>query len=65
MVQTQPRRPSPGRARRLAPLVLAAGLVWWLGSGWPDLAVAFAIAGLFLHSSQSIIRDARVDLRDE
>ena len=39
-----------------------AGLVAWLGSAWPDLIVAFAIAGLFLHSSWMIIRDARSDL---
>ncbi|MGB6228868.1 MAG: cation transporter, partial [Litorimonas sp.] len=47
-----------------AAVVVAAGLVWWLGSAWPDLIVAFAIAGLFLHSSWSIIRDARSDLRE-
>ena len=42
-------------------VVIAAGLVAWLGSAWPDLIVAFAIAGLFLHSSWMIIRDARSD----
>jgi len=46
-----------------AAVVMAAGLVAWLGRGWPDLVVAIAIAGLFLHSSWSIIRDARRDLR--
>ena len=46
-----------------AAVVLAAGLVAWLGSAWPDLIVAFGIAGLFLHSSWSIIRDAQVDLK--
>ena len=45
-----------------AAVVVAAGLVAWLGSAWPDLIVAFGIAGLFLHSSWSIIRDARADL---
>lgn len=45
-----------------AAVVVAAGLVWWSGSAWPDLVVAFAIAGLFLHSAWSIIRDARADL---
>lgn len=44
-------------------VVVAAGLVWWLGSPWPDLLVAFAVAGLFLQSAWSIIRDARSDLR--
>ncbi|XNY09621.1 cation transporter (plasmid) [Sinorhizobium meliloti] len=43
-------------------VVAAAGLVWWLKSPWPDLLVAFAVAGLFLQSAWSIIRDARQDL---
>jgi Co/Zn/Cd efflux system component/copper chaperone CopZ len=43
-------------------VVGAAVLVWWLGSSWPDLVVAFAVAGLFLQSAWSIIRDARQDL---
>ena len=46
-----------------AAVILAAGLVWWSGTPWPDLAVAAVIAGLFLHSSWLIIRDARIDLR--
>ena len=45
-----------------AAVVVAAGLVAWLGNAWPDLVVAVGIAGLFLHSSWSIIRDARADL---
>jgi len=44
-------------------VVAAAGLVWWLNSPWPDLIVAFAVAGLFLQSAWSIIRDARSDLK--
>ncbi len=32
-------------------VMIAAGLVWWLASPWPDLAVAFVMAGLFLHSA--------------
>ncbi len=47
-----------------AAVVVAAGLVIWLGSAWPDLLVAVGIAGLFLHSSWSIVRDARVDLQE-
>ena len=43
-------------------VVIAAVLVWWLGTPWPDLIVAFAVAGLFLQSAWSIIRDARSDL---
>ena len=43
-------------------VVVAAGLVWWTETAWPDLAVAFVIAGLFLQSAWAIIRDARSDL---
>jgi cation diffusion facilitator family transporter len=45
-------------------VVVAAGLVWWTGTAWPDLVVAFVIAGLFLQSAWSIIRDAQGDLRE-
>ncbi|HEX6120326.1 MAG TPA: cation transporter [Dongiaceae bacterium] len=44
-------------------VVVAAGLVAWTGTPWPDLAVATVIAGLFLQSSWSIIKDARSELR--
>lgn len=44
-------------------VVIAAGLVAWTGTPWPDLAVAAIVAGLFLQSAWSIIRDARGDLR--
>lgn len=44
-------------------VVIAAGLVWWSGTAWPDLAVAVVIAGLFLQSAWSIIRNAHADLR--
>lgn len=47
-----------------AAVVAAAGLVWLTGTPWPDLAVAAVIAGLFLQSSWSIVRDARADLRE-
>lgn len=43
-------------------VVAAAGVVWWLDSAWPDLVVAFIIAGLFLQSAWTIIHDARSDL---
>lgn len=46
-----------------AAVVLAAALVWWTRSPWPDLAVAAVIAALFLHSAWSIIAHARSDLR--
>jgi Co/Zn/Cd efflux system component len=45
-------------------VVLAALLVGWLDSSWPDIVVAFAMAALFLQSAWVIIRDARADLRD-
>ena len=45
-----------------AAVVMAAGLVVWSGTAWPDLIVALGIAGLFLHSSWTIVRDARSDL---
>lgn len=45
-----------------AAVVVAAGLVAWTGTPWPDLVVAAIIAGLFLQSAWLIIRDARRDL---
>lgn len=45
-------------------VVVAAGLVAWTGTAWPDLAVAVVIGGLFLQSAWVIVRDARADLRD-
>lgn len=47
-----------------AAVILAAGLVVWTKTAWPDIVVAFLIAGLFLHSSWAIIRDARADLQE-
>ena len=43
-------------------VVIAAGLVALSQSPWPDLAVAFVIATLFLHSAWSIIKDAQAEL---
>ena len=45
-------------------VVVAAGLVAWTGTHWPDLVVAAVIATLFLLSSFSIIKAARADLRE-
>ena len=45
-----------------AAVVVAAGLVWWQASPWPDIVVASVIASLFLHSAYSIIRDASSEL---
>jgi len=44
-------------------VVIAAGLVAWTATPWPDLVVAVVIAGLFLQSSRSIITDAVRELR--
>jgi Co/Zn/Cd efflux system component/copper chaperone CopZ len=43
-------------------VVIAAALVWWTGTPWPDLIVALIIAALFLQSAFAIVRDARQDL---
>lgn len=45
-----------------AAVVVAAALVALSGSNLPDLVVAAAIAGLFLHSAWTIARDARAEL---
>ncbi|HEX6588635.1 MAG TPA: cation diffusion facilitator family transporter [Longimicrobiales bacterium] len=44
-------------------VVGAAALVALTRTHWPDVAVAFVIAGLFLHSSWAIIRRASAELR--
>ena len=46
-------------------VIAAAGVVWLTASAWPDLIVALAMAGLFLHSSSLIIRQALAELRAE
>ena len=45
-------------------VVIAALLVAWTQTPWPDLVVAVVIAALFLQSSFSIIKDARSDLSE-
>ncbi len=45
-------------------VVIAAGLVFWTKTAWPDLVVAVIISGLFLQSAWAIVRDARTDLRE-
>ena len=45
-----------------AAVVLAALMVGWTGASWPDLLVAFIMAGLFLQASRVIIRDSLRDL---
>lgn len=41
----------------------AAGAVWATGRGWPDIAVAVALAALALTSGAAVIRHARAELR--
>jgi Co/Zn/Cd efflux system component len=48
----------------LAVLLAAAG-VFGTGGGWPDLLVAFLMAGLALFSGVSVIRQAHAELRAE
>jgi len=43
-------------------VVIAAGLVAWTRTPWPDLVVAAAIAGLFLQSAWAIIGQSRKEL---
>jgi Co/Zn/Cd efflux system component len=45
-------------------VIVAAILVGWTESAWPDLVVAGVIALLFLHSASEIIRDARRELAE-
>lgn len=44
-------------------VIVAAGLVAWTNTAWPDLAVAAVVSGLFLHSALAILRSARADLQ--
>ncbi|MHA1564421.1 MAG: cation transporter [Alphaproteobacteria bacterium] len=46
-------------------VVLAASGVWASGTGWPDLAVAAIMAGLFLSSAVQITMRALHELREE
>ncbi len=46
-------------------VLAAAVMVFYSQSPWPDLGVAFIMSGLFLHSSWSIIRQAREEMNAE
>ena len=46
-------------------VLVAAGLVAWWGSQWPDLIVGVGIAGLFLRTAFSVLRDSFVELAHE
>lgn len=45
-------------------VIIAAALVAWLKSAWPDLIVAAIIAVLFLHSAWEIIRGSLAELNE-
>jgi Co/Zn/Cd efflux system component len=44
---------------------LAAGGVWFFGSGWPDIIVASLLAALLLRSSARVIRGAFKEIREQ
>ncbi len=44
-------------------VLVAAGLVGYTGSPWPDLAIGLLIAAVFLQSSRGVFRDAIGQLR--
>ncbi|MFC3643536.1 cation transporter [Aquibium oceanicum] len=39
-------------------ILIAGGLVWWLGSNWPDLVVGLGVAGIAIWGGIGILRDA-------
>ena len=45
-------------------VLIAAGVVFATHSNWPDLVVAFALAGLFINSALQIIRQARGEIAE-
>ena len=46
-----------------AAVVVAAGLVWWSGTGWPDVIVALLMSGLFLRSAYQILTQSVAELK--
>lgn len=46
-----------------AGILVAGGLVWWLGANWPDLVVGIAVAGIAAWGGFDILRDAREEHR--
>lgn len=45
-------------------VLLAAWGVAWTGSHWPDLAVGVIIAGMIIHSSLGIFKDAQIEIKN-
>ncbi|TKA95315.1 cation transporter [Cereibacter changlensis] len=42
-------------------ILVAGGLVWWLGSNWPDLVVGAAVAVIAAWGGIGILRDAHLE----
>ena len=45
-------------------VIVAAGAVWLLGSGWPDIIVALALVILLYHSAFRVISSAKSELNN-
>ena len=44
---------------------IAAGAVWFTGSGWPDIVVALGLVWLLLSSAIRVISSALSELREQ
>jgi Co/Zn/Cd efflux system component len=42
---------------------VAAGAVWFTGSGWPDIVVALGLSSLLMRSAIRVITSAMAELR--
>ncbi|TCK17863.1 cation diffusion facilitator family transporter [Thiogranum longum] len=45
-------------------VLIAAGLVGWLQSAWPDILIGLLIAGIVIRSAWAVIHEAREQLAD-
>jgi len=43
-------------------VLIAAGLVQWLGSGWPDIIIGLIIAAVVIHSAWRVAIEAKAEL---
>lgn len=46
-------------------VLIAAGAVWFTGSGWPDIVVASCLVILLMNSAARVIGGARAELRNQ
>lgn len=44
-------------------VIVAAGAVWFTGSGWPDIVIALGLVWLLMRSSVRVVSSAMVELR--